>query len=142
MLSRAGFAVTASERIQRDIWFKLWGNMTMNPVSALTGATADLVLDDQLVRDYCRAVMIEANQIGTRIGLPIDQTPQQRHEATHKLGAFKTSMLQDVEAGPPLEIDALLGSVKEIGDHLKLTTPHLDSLLGLVRLMARVRGLA
>jgi len=142
LLTRAGFAVTASDRIQRDIWFKLWGNMTMNPVSALTGATADLVLDDPLVRDFCRAVMIEANTIGGRIGLPIDQTPQQRHEVTRKLGAFKTSMLQDVEAGRPLEIDALVGSVKEIGDHLKLATPHLDSLLGLVRLMARVRGLA
>jgi len=141
LLTRAGFAATASERIQRDIWFKLWGNMTMNPVSALTGATADRVLDDPLVRAYCRAVMVEANIIGGRIGLPIDQTPEQRHEVTRKLGAFKTSMLQDAEAGRPLEIDALVGSVKEIGEHLKIATPHLDSLLGLIRLMAQMRGL-
>jgi 2-dehydropantoate 2-reductase len=142
LLTRAGFAMTASDRIQRDIWFKLWGNMTMNPVSALTGATADRVLDDPLVRDYCRAVMVEAKEIGARIGLPIDQTPEQRHEVTRKLGAFKTSMLQDAEAGRPLEIDALVGAVREIGQHLKMATPHIDSLLGMVRLMAQVRGLA
>jgi len=142
LLTRAGFAVTASPRIQRDIWFKLWGNMTMNPVSALTGATADRVLDDELVRLFITAVMLEAKEIGARIGLPIDQTPAQRHEITRKLGAFKTSMLQDVEAGRPLEIDALVGAVREIGRHLDLPTPNIDALLGLVRLMARVRGLA
>ena len=142
LLTRAGFAATASDRIQRDIWFKLWGNMTMNPVSALTGATADRVLDDPLVRDYCRAVMVEAKDIGERIGIPIEQTPEQRHEVTRKLGAFKTSMLQDLEAGRPLEIDALVGAVREIGQHLQLATPHIDSLLGLIRLMAQVRGLA
>lgn len=142
LLTRGGFAVTVSERIQRDIWFKLWGNMTMNPVSALTGATADRVLDDELVRLFITAVMLEAKEIGARIGLPIDQTPAQRHEITRKLGAFKTSMLQDVEAGRPLEIDALVGAVREIGHHLGLPTPNIDALLGLVRLMARVRGLA
>jgi len=142
LLNRAGFNTTASDRIQRDIWFKLWGNMTMNPVSALTGATADRVLDDPLVREYCRAVMQEAKEIGARIGLPIDQTPEQRHEITRTLGAFKTSMLQDLEAGRPLEIDALVGAVREIGQHLKMSTPHIDSLLGLVRLMAQVKGLA
>ncbi|CAG1017402.1 2-dehydropantoate 2-reductase [Burkholderiaceae bacterium] len=142
LLQRAGFAVTCSGRIQRDIWFKLWGNMTMNPVSALTGATADLVLDDPLVRGFCQAVMLEAKEIGERIGCDIDQTPAQRHEVTRRLGAFKTSMLQDLEAGRPLEIDALVGAVREIGQHLGLATPNVDALLGLVRLMARVRGLA
>lgn len=141
LLGRAGFAVTASERIQRDIWFKLWGNMTMNPVSALTGATADQVLADDLVRGFITSVMLEAKAIGARIGLPIDQTPAQRHEITRKLGAFKTSMLQDAEAGRPLEIAALVGAVHEIARHLALPTPNLDALLGLVRLMARSRGL-
>ncbi len=141
-LGRAGFGVTVSERIQRDIWYKLWGNMTINPVSALTGATADLVLDDPLVRGFVTAVMLEARAIGARIGCEIDQTPEERHQVTRKLGAFKTSMLQDVEAGRPLEIDALLGTVREIGQHLAMPTPNLDALLGLVGLMARVRGLA
>ncbi|WP_280154232.1 2-dehydropantoate 2-reductase [Piscinibacter sp. XHJ-5] len=141
LLARAGFAVTASERIQRDIWFKLWGNMTMNPMSALTGATMDRLLDDPLVRSYASAVMLEAREIGARIGCPIDQTPEQRHEVTRKLGAVKTSMLQDVEAGRPLELAALVGAVKEIAGHLRIPTPHLDGLLGLARVMAQARGL-
>ncbi|HEY6133637.1 MAG TPA: 2-dehydropantoate 2-reductase [Rubrivivax sp.] len=141
LLSRAGFTVTHSHCIQRDIWFKLWGNMTMNPVSALTGATCDRVLDDPLVRAFIARVMTEAQAIGTRFGVEIDQTPEQRHAITRKLGAFKTSMLQDLEAGRALEIDALVGAVREIGQHLQLQTPNIDTLLGLVRLMARSRGL-
>jgi 2-dehydropantoate 2-reductase len=142
LLTRAGFGITVSEHIQRDIWFKLWGNMTMNPISALTGATADRVLDDPLVRRFTTTVMQEAKDIGARIGCAIEQTPEQRHEITRTLGAFKTSMLQDLEAGRPLEIDALVGAVREIGQHLGLATPNIDALLGLVRLMAQVRGLA
>jgi len=141
LLGRAGFAVTVSERIQREVWFKLWGNMTMNPVSALTGAPCDAILDDELVRGLCSAVMREAQTIGAAFGIPIDQQPEQRHAVTRKLGRFKTSMLQDVEAGRPLELDALLGAVREIGGRLALPTPHIDALFGLARLMARQRGL-
>ena len=141
LLVRAGFAVSSSERIQRDIWFKLWGNMTMNPISALTGATLDRILDDPLARGFCSAVMVEASAIGAAIGIPIEQTPEQRHAVTRKLGAFKTSMLQDVEAGRALELDALVGAVREIGAHLGLATPNIDALLGLTRLMAQARGL-
>jgi 2-dehydropantoate 2-reductase len=141
LLQRAGFVVTVSERIQRDIWFKLWGNMTMNPVSALTGAPCDRILDDPLVRGFISAVMHEAQAIGAAIGIPIEQAPEQRHAVTRKLGSFKTSMLQDVEAGRALEIDALVAAVREIGAHLGLATPHTDALLGLVRLMAAERGL-
>jgi 2-dehydropantoate 2-reductase len=142
LLAEAGFETSQSALIQRDIWFKLWGNLTMNPVSALTGATADRVLDDPLVRGFIVAVMLEAQAIGSAIGLPIDQTPEQRHVVTRQLGAFKTSMLQDLEAGRPLEIDNLVGAVHEIGRHLALPTPQLDALFGLVRLLAQQRGLA
>ncbi len=141
LLGDAGLAVTVSERIQRDIWFKLWGNMTMNPLSALTGATCDRILDDPLARAFCSAVMIEARAIGAAIGIPIDQEPEQRHAVTRRLGAFKTSMLQDLEAGRALEIDALVGAVREIGQRLRLATPNIDALLGLVRLLAQTRGL-
>lgn len=141
LLQRAGFNATVSERIQRDIWFKLWGNMTMNPISALTGATADRILDDELVRGFVTRVMREAAEIGARIGCGVDQTPEQRHEVTRKLGAFKTSMLQDVEAGRPLELDALVAVVREIAQKLDLPTPNTDAMLGLTRLMARTRGL-
>jgi 2-dehydropantoate 2-reductase len=139
--SRAGFDVEVSACIQRDVWYKLWGNMTMNPVSALTGATVDRVLDDPLVNDFCLGVMREAAAIGARIGCPIEQSGQDRNAITRKLGAFKTSMLQDVEAGRPVEIDVLLSAVREIGQKLGERTPQLDALLGLSRLHARTHGL-
>jgi 2-dehydropantoate 2-reductase len=141
LLSKAGFELTQSHCIQRDIWFKLWGNMTMNPVSALTGAACDRVLDDELVRGFLTRVMAEAREIGARFGIPIEQDPQARHLVTRKLGAFRTSMLQDLEAGRPLEIDALIGAVHEIGGHLSVPMPNIEALFGLVRLMARTRGL-
>ena len=142
LLTRAGFGVTVSARIQKDIWYKLWGNLTMNPISALTGATCDRILDDELVRGFVSAVMREAAVIGERIGCPVNQTPEERHQVTRKLGAFKTSMLQDLEAGRRLELNALVGAVREIGQQLHLATPYTDAMLGLTRLMARTRGLA
>jgi 2-dehydropantoate 2-reductase len=140
-LCAAGFECRVSERIQQDIWYKLWGNMTMNPVSALTGATVDRILDDELVNAYCRRVMEEAKAIGTAIGCPVEQTAEDRNAVARKLGAFKTSMLQDVEAGRPLEIDALVTVVREIAQRVDVATPGLDALLGLARLFARSRGL-
>ncbi len=141
LLVRAGFAATVSPQIQKDIWYKLWGNMTVNPVSALTGATTDLILGDELVRNFVSAVMLEAKEIGARIGIPIEQRPSDRHQVTLKLGAFKTSMLQDVEAGKPVELDALVSVVKELGTLTGVATPFTDALLGLSRLQARVRGI-
>jgi 2-dehydropantoate 2-reductase len=140
-LARARFDVEVSACIQRDVWYKLWGNMTMNPVSALTGATVDRVLDDSLVNGFCLDVMREAAAIGARIGCPIEQSGEDRNAVTRKLGAFKTSMLQDVEAGKPVEIDVLLSAVREIGQKVGERTPQLDALLGLSRLHARMRGL-
>jgi 2-dehydropantoate 2-reductase len=140
-LGRAAFEVEVSACIQRDVWYKLWGNMTMNPVSALTGATVDRVLDDPLVNGFCLEVMREAAAIGAIIGCPIEQSGQDRNAITRKLGAFKTSMLQDVEAGRPVEIDVLLSAVREIGQRVGQPTPQLDALLGLSRLHARTRGL-
>lgn len=141
VLARAGFTVTRSTRIQTDIWYKLWGNMTMNPISALTGATADRILDDELVRGFARQVMGEAAAIGERIGCPISQTADDRNAVTRRLGAFKTSMLQDAEAGRPLELDAMVTVVREIGAAVGVATPYTDALLGLTRLAARVRAL-
>lgn len=141
LLERAGFEAPLSEQIQRDTWYKLWGNMTVNPVSALTGATTDLILDDPLVRDFISQVMREAKEIGARIGIPIDQQPEDRHAVTRKLGAFKTSMLQDVEAGKLVELDALVTVVQELGVLTAVPTPFTDALLGLARLQARVKGL-
>ena len=138
---QAGFEARASEAIQRDIWYKLWGNMTMNPVSAITGATCDRILDDDLVRGFVLRVMDEAKAIGARIGCPIEQSGEDRNAITRKLGAFKTSMLQDVEAGRSIELDALVTVVREIGRKVGEPTPNIDALLGLTRLAAQVRGL-
>ena len=140
-LSAAGFETEASARIQSDIWYKLWGNMTMNPLSALTGATMDKILDDPLVAGFCMGIMAEAKRIGARIGCPIDQDGEERMAITRKLGAFKTSMLQDVEARRSVELDALVASVKEIAGLLGEATPNIDILLGLARLQARTLGL-
>jgi 2-dehydropantoate 2-reductase len=141
LLAHAGFDTTHSAQVRRDVWYKLWGNLTMNPVSALTGATADLVLADPLVREFNSAAMREAAAIGALLGCPIEQSPEDRHAITAKLGAFKTSMLQDVEAGRPIELDALAGAVRELGQRLGVATPFIDALFGLTRLMARGRGL-
>jgi len=141
LLTRAGFGASVSPQVQKDVWYKLWGNMTVNPISALTGATTDLILGDALVRDFVSSVMLEAKEIGARIGIPIDQQPSDRHQVTLKLGAFKTSMLQDVEAGKAVELDALVTVVKELGTLTGVATPFTDALLGLSRLQARVRGL-
>lgn len=115
--------------------------MTMNPISALTGATTDRILDDALVRGFASAVMREAAAIGAAIGLPIDISPEDRHGLTRKLGAIRTSMLQDIETGKPLEIDAIVAAVREIGLQVELPTTNIDTLLGLTRLRARMHGL-
>jgi 2-dehydropantoate 2-reductase len=141
LLEKAGFETVLSDQIQKDAWYKLWGNMTMNPVSAITGATTDKVLGDELVRGFISAVMLEAKEIGARIGIPIDQRPEDRHQVTMKLGAFKTSMLQDVEAGRPVELDALVSVVRELGTLTGMATPFTDALLGLSRLAMRTKGL-
>lgn len=140
-LQEAGFHASASAQIQKDVWYKLWGNMTVNPISAITGATTDLILKDDLVRQFVSGVMLEAKAIGEKMGIPMAQTPEDRHAVTMKLGAFKTSMLQDVEAGKSVELDALVSAVRELGQLTQVSTPLTDALLGLSRLHASVRGL-
>lgn len=141
LLTRAGFEVTCSTRIRYDVWYKLWGNMTMNPVSALTAATADRVLDDDLVRGWCAAAMREAAAVGARLGCDVRESAEDRFAVTRRLGAFKTSMLQDVEASRSIELDALVGAVREIGARVGVATPMTDALFGLTRLFGRVRRL-
>jgi len=141
LLRKAGFDASASDQIQRDVWYKLWGNMTMNPISAITGATTDKILTDPLARDFVTRVMLEAKAIGARFGIPIEQAPEDRHAVTLKLGAMRTSMLQDVEAGKTVELDALVGAVCELGKLTGVDTPYANALFGLARLHAQVRGL-
>jgi 2-dehydropantoate 2-reductase len=141
MLEQAGFEAVRSANIHQDIWYKLWGNMTMNPISAITGATCDRMLDDPLVLGLALRVMAEAAEIGKRIGCAIKESGEDRIAVTRRLGAFKTSMLQDVEAGRPIEVDALLAAPREIAEKLSLPVPNIEALLGLTRLFAQTHGL-
>ena len=140
-LAQAGFNAEPSTDIRHAIWYKLWGNMTMNPVSALTGAATDRLLDDPLVHAFVLRTMQEAALIGAQIGCPITQSGEERMALTRQLGGFKTSMLQDALAGRALELDTLVGAVHEIGTRLNIEMPNIGALLGLTRLMARERGL-
>jgi len=141
LLTRGGLEARVSPQIQKDVWYKLWGNMTVNPISALTGATTDRILADDDVRGFISAVMLEAKEIGARLGIHIAEMPEDRHAVTRKLGAFKTSMLQDVEASRPVELDALVTVVRELGRASNVATPFTDALLGLARLRTQQLGL-
>ena len=141
LLRHAGFDVTLSQRIQDDVWFKLWGNLTMNPISVLTGTTMDHIVADPLVEQLITAIMLEAREIGRRIGTPVTQDVAERLEITRSMGPMRTSMLQDADAGRPIELDALVGAVRELGQAVDVPTPFTDALLGLTRVAARARGL-
>jgi 2-dehydropantoate 2-reductase len=135
LLSAAGFDVEVSSRIHRDVWYKLWGNLCLNPVSALTRATVDAIAADPDARALCTRVMAEAAAVSERFGIGIDASADDRIAVAGKLGRFKTSMLQDAESGRRLEIAPLLGAVCEIADHLGVAVPYTRSLLGLARLL-------
>ena len=111
----------------------------MNPICALTGASTGPVMDDELVLGLVSAAMLEAQAVGTVIGCPIAQTPEDRHAVTRKLGDFVPSMLQDARAGRPLELDALTGAVRELGRLTAVPTPYVDAIHGLTRLAMSMR---
>ncbi len=141
VLTAAGFEVTRSTDVREALWYKLWGNLTINPLSALTGASTGPILADPLVRAFCSAAMLEASAVGARIGCVIGQTPADRHAITARLGDFKPSMLQDVEAGRSIELDQIVTAVHEMALRLQVATPNIDAILGLTRVSARLRGL-
>jgi len=140
LFESAGIRCDASDNIRRAIWYKLWGNATINPISALTRATADRILADPDCRAWMLEGMTELAAIGAAIGCPISESGEDRMQVTARLGAFKTSMLQDVEAGRPIELDALLGAPREIARMTGIPTPALDRLYGVTRLMAASLG--
>jgi 2-dehydropantoate 2-reductase len=133
MLTAAGFECASVEDIRTEIWAKLLGNMSVNPLSALTGSTVDRLLDDPFTHALALRMMEEAEAIGARLGLSMDASAAERAAAMRKLGAIKTSMLQDMEAAKPLEIDPILGVFPELGRKLGVPTPYCDSVLGLLR---------
>jgi 2-dehydropantoate 2-reductase len=135
-LRAGGINAVTSGNIRRDVWTKLWGNMTMNPLSALTRCGTAKMLADPDVRELCIRMMEEMQLCAQLLQLAVAITAAERIGVTQRLGDFKTSMLADIEAGRPLEIDPQLGAVVEIAGLLKIPTPFLRSVLGLTRLVS------
>ena len=136
----AAIRTEPSGNVRRAIWYKLWGNMTINPISALTRATADRILASEALKPFILAAMAEAAAVGAAIDCPIAESGEDRMAVTARLGAFKTSMLQDVEAGRRLEFEALLGAPREIGRRVGVATPHIDALYALTKLLDESQG--
>jgi 2-dehydropantoate 2-reductase len=137
----AGFDALTSDNIRREIWLKLLGNVCFNPVSVLTGTATDLMLDDRHMAALFAAMMREAIALAAALGLDISIDPDRRMAQTRKLGAIKSSMLQDVEAGRPIELDAIVGSVVEIAERVGVAIPFINAVYGTVRVRAAALGL-
>lgn len=140
-LTAAGLKAPVRPRLRDEIWVKLWGNLSFNPISALTGATLDVLCTDPATRPVARAMMVEAQTIAEKLGVKFPINVDRRIDGGAAVGAHRTSMLQDLEAGRPMEIDALIGSVQELGRITETPTPTIDTVLGLVKLKAKSRGL-
>jgi len=137
----AGLKAPVRPRIRDDIWLKLWGNLSFNPISALTGATLEQIARDPDSREVARRMMVEGAAIAEKLGVRFAVGVDRRIEGAAAVGAHKTSMLQDLERGRAMEIDALVTAVAELGALVGVPTPAIDLVLGLVRLRARVAGL-
>jgi len=138
---QAGLRALVSDNIRDDIWIKLWGNLCFNPISALTGATLEAVATDPATRALARRMMIEAQTIGEALGVHFRVDVERRIDRAASVGPHKTSMLQDLERGRPMEIDALVGAVQEMGRLVDVETPYIDAVLGLIQQRGRTLGL-
>src|SRR5919107_6307697 len=127
-------------KIRDDIWLKLWGNLCFNPISALTHATLDVVATDPGTRSVARSMMMEAQTIAEKLGVCFRVDVERRIDGAAAVGAHRTSMLQDVDKGRPIELDALLTVVQEMGRIVDVGTPAIDIVLALAQQMGRVRG--
>ena len=137
----AGLKAPVRPKLRDEIWVKLWGNLSFNPISALTHATLDVICTEPETRALARSMMVEAQEIAERLGVKFPIDVDRRLDGGAAVGAHRTSMLQDLEAGRPMEIDALVGSVVELGRLVDVPTPTIDAVLALVRQRARQAGL-
>ena len=136
LLVSAGLKAPVQSRIRQELWLKLLGNAVFNPLSVLTRATLGEMADSPLVAAIVRAAMEEVDSVARRLGIEIPISIDQRIRGAARVGAHKTSMLQDLEAGRPMEIDAIVGSVVELAGRFELPVPHLQTLYGSVKLLA------
>lgn len=140
-LSAAGMKAPVRPKLRDEIWIKLWGNLSFNPISALTHATLDVLCTDEGTRLVARNMMVEAQTIAEKLGVKFPIDVDRRIEGGAAVGAHRTSMLQDLDQGRPMEIDALVTSVQELGRITDTPTPTIDTVLALIRLRARSAGL-
>ncbi|ARE41142.1 2-dehydropantoate 2-reductase [Rhodovulum sp. P5] len=140
-LSAAGLKAPVRPKLRDEIWVKLWGNLSFNPISALTHATLDVLCTDPGTRIVARNMMVEAQEIAEKLGVKFPIDVDRRIDGGAAVGAHRTSMLQDLDMGRPMEIDALVGSVQELGRVTETPTPTIDTVLALVQLRARTAGL-
>ncbi|MGA1179501.1 MAG: 2-dehydropantoate 2-reductase [Marivivens sp.] len=140
-LTAAGLKAPVRPKIRDEIWVKLWGNLSFNPISALTHATLDVLCTDPGTREVARNMMLEAQEIAEKLGVKFPIDVDRRIQGGADVGAHRTSMLQDLDQGRPMEIDALVGSVQELGRVTETPTPTIDTVLALVALRGKVGGL-
>ena len=140
LLISAGLKAPIRPKIRDEIWVKLWGNLCFNPLSALTGATLDILTGQPDLRAICRSMMLEGQAVAEALGAKFAISVDKRIDGAAEVGVHKTSMLQDLERGRPMEIDALLGAVVELGHLTGLAMPACELVLALVRQRARVAG--
>ncbi|MEO0863291.1 MAG: 2-dehydropantoate 2-reductase [Pseudomonadota bacterium] len=140
-LSAAGLKAPVRPRLRDEIWVKLWGNLSFNPISALTHATLDVLCTDPGTRAVARGMMVEAQEIAEKLGVKFPIDVERRIDGGAAVGAHRTSMLQDLDQGRPMEIDALVTSVQELGRITDTPTPTVDTVLALIQLRARSAGL-
>lgn len=139
-LSAAGLRAPVRPKLRDEIWVKLWGNLSFNPISALTGATLDVLCTEPGTRSVARSMMVEAQEVAEKLGVKFPVSVERRLDGGAAVGAHRTSMLQDLEKGRPMEIDALLTAVQELGQLTGTPTPIIDTVLALVQQRARVAG--
>ncbi len=139
-LSAAGLKAPVRPKLRDEIWIKLWGNLSFNPISALTHATLDVLCTDEGTRNVARKMMVEAQEIAEKLGVKFPIDVERRIDGGAAVGAHRTSMLQDLDAGRPMEIDALVRSVQELGVITETATPTIDTVLALVTLRAKIES--
>jgi 2-dehydropantoate 2-reductase len=137
ILTEAGLKAPVRPKLRDEIWVKLWGNLSFNPISALTHATLDVLCTDIGTREVARKMMLEAQAIAEKLGVKFPIDAERRIDGGASVGAHRTSMLQDLDQGRPMEIDALVASVQELGRITKTSTPTIDTVLSLIKLRAK-----
>lgn len=141
VMNAGGLRAPVMENIRDELWLKLWGNLCFNPISALTHATLDIIASDPGTRAVAKAMMLEAQEIATKQGVHFRVDVERRINGAGAVGAHKTSMLQDLERGRPMEIEPLVTVVQEMGRMMDVSTPTLDVVLALIQQRAKIAGL-